>query len=217
MEQSRGTLHGVIVQFGGQTPLKLAERPSGGGKTSRFLGTSPDMIDLAEDRDRFKALLDATGPDASPTTASPARPKKPAAIADEIGYPVVIRPSYVLGGGAMEIVRDTRQLERYISEAVVVSGDSPVLIDSYLADAIEVDVDALSDGKLTSLSAEPWSISRKRAFIQVTAPARFRRIRSAPTLLPACGHRPKRWRGRSMSAGLMNVQYAVKDGEVFVS
>ncbi|MBA4211178.1 MAG: carbamoyl phosphate synthase large subunit, partial [Parvibaculum sp.] len=144
LERSNGTLAGVIVQFGGQTPLKLAndlERAN-----VPILGTSPDAIDLAEDRDRFKALLEKLDlkqpPNGIARSAAEAK-----AIAERIGYPVVIRPSYVLGGRGMEIVRDTGHLERYINEAVIVSGKSPVLIDGYLHDAIEVDVDALCDGK----------------------------------------------------------------------
>jgi len=143
-EQEKGRLLGVIVQFGGQTPLKLAQLLEAAGIP--ILGTSPDMIDLAEDRERFQQLLIDLAllqpENGIAKTADEAR-----AIAEKIGYPVVIRPSYVLGGRAMEIVRDTPQLERYIREAVVVSGSSPVLIDSYLANAIEVDVDALADGR----------------------------------------------------------------------
>ncbi len=144
VEQSNGTLHGVIVQLGGQTPLKLAEALEKANVP--ILGTSPDMIDLAEDRERFQKLIEKLGlkQPRNGIAKSGAAARK---IAEEIGFPVVIRPSYVLGGRAMEIVHDTVQLERYITEAVVVSGKSPVLIDSYLSDAIEVDVDALADGK----------------------------------------------------------------------
>jgi len=143
LEQSKGTLHGVIVQFGGQTPLNLAKALE--AENVPILGTSPDAIDLAEDRDRFSALLqklELTQPENGiASTGDQAKQ-----IAEDIGYPVVIRPSYVLGGRAMEIVHNTKQLEKYIETAVIVSGDSPVLIDSFLSDAIEVDVDALADG-----------------------------------------------------------------------
>ncbi|MDP2030242.1 MAG: carbamoyl-phosphate synthase large subunit, partial [Thiobacillus sp.] len=143
-ERSKGTLHGVIVQFGGQTPLKLADALEKANVP--ILGTSPDAIDLAEDRDRFSVLLGKLGlkqpPNGIARSADEAK-----AIAERIGYPVVIRPSYVLGGRGMEIVRDAAHLDRYITEAVIVSGKSPVLIDYYLRDAIEVDVDALCDGK----------------------------------------------------------------------
>ncbi len=148
-ERSNGTLHGVIVQFGGQTPLKLAE-PLEKAKVP-ILGTSPDMIDLAEDRDRFKKLLDKLKL-RQPQNGIATSPNAARAIAEEIGYPVVIRPSYVLGGRAMEIVRDTAQLDRYLARLssdldrpseLVVSKKSPLLIDRYLSDAIEVDVDCL--------------------------------------------------------------------------
>ena len=142
VEQENGTLHGVIVQFGGQTPLKLADALQDAGIP--ILGTTPDAIDLAEDRERFQKLAPPTSACSSPTTASPARPRRPRPSPREIGYPLVIRPSYVLGGRAMEIVRDDAQLARYITTAVQVSGDTPVLLDRYLANATEVDVDALS-------------------------------------------------------------------------
>ena len=134
VEQENGTLHGVIVQFGGQTPLKIAQALEDEGIP--ILGTTPDAIDLAEDRERFQELVQGLGLK-QPTTAWPTDAEA-LAIAGDIGFPLVIRPSYVLGGRAMEIVRDQAQLERYISEAVVVSGDSPVLLDSYLSGAVEL-------------------------------------------------------------------------------
>jgi carbamoyl-phosphate synthase large subunit len=144
VESSNGNVKGVIVQFGGQTPLKLAEGLAQANVP--IIGTSPDAIDLAEDRDRFKALIEKVGL-TQPRSGIARSATEAQAIAADIGFPIVIRPSYVLGGRAMEIVHDQTQLARYVAEAVVVSGKSPVLIDSYLRDAIEVDVDALSDGK----------------------------------------------------------------------
>ena len=144
VEQSRGTLMGVIVQFGGQTPLKLAQALEEAGVP--ILGTTPDAIDLAEDRERFQQLLHRLEI-AQPVNAIARSRDEAFAAAHKVGYPVVIRPSYVLGGRAMEIVRDDEQLERYITTAVQVSGDSPVLIDQYLSRATEVDVDALCDGE----------------------------------------------------------------------
>ena len=143
-ESSKGNLLGVIVQFGGQTPLKPQELEE--NKIDIPNGTPQDAIDLAEDRDRFKKLV---------TDLSILQPENGVAkssseaieIVKKIGYPVVIRPSYVLGGRAMEIVHSDEQLKKYMKEAVIVSGENPVLIDSYLRDAIEVDIDALSDGK----------------------------------------------------------------------
>jgi len=143
-EQTNGVVKGVIVQFGGQTPLKLAAALEEANVP--ILGTSPDAIDLAEDRDRFKALIERLGL-RQPNNGIARSAEEAVAIAKQIGFPVVIRPSYVLGGRAMEIVHDEAQLARYIAEAVVVSGNSPVLLDSYLRDAIEVDVDALADGR----------------------------------------------------------------------
>ncbi|MCH4150516.1 MAG: carbamoyl-phosphate synthase large subunit [Sphingobium sp.] len=142
-EMTNGTLAGVIVQFGGQTPLKLAQALEDAGIP--ILGTSPDAIDLAEDRERFAALV--TKLKLKQPANGIARSREEAiAVANRIGYPVLMRPSYVLGGRAMEIVDGQAQLEEYITTAVQVSGDSPVLIDQYLRDAIEVDVDAICDG-----------------------------------------------------------------------
>ena len=143
VEQSKGTLAGVVVQFGGQTPLKLAQALEDEGIP--ILGTSPDAIDLAEDRERFQHLLRDIDL-AQPINAIARTPEEAFQAAHEVGYPIVIRPSYVLGGRAMEIIRDDEQLARYVREAVQVSGDSPVLIDQYLSAAIEVDADALADG-----------------------------------------------------------------------
>jgi carbamoyl-phosphate synthase large subunit len=135
---------GVIVQYGGQTPLKLARDLEANGVP--IIGTSPDSIDIAEDRERFQQLLHRLGLKQPPNRT--ARTEADALrLADEIGYPLVVRPSYVLGGRAMDIVHEPRDLERYMREAVKVSNDSPVLLDHFLDDAIEVDVDCLSDGK----------------------------------------------------------------------
>ena len=143
-EQSAGRLKGVIVQYGGQTPLKLAHALADAGVP--ILGTSPDAIDLAEDRDRFQRLLHEIGL-RQPNNGTATSMEQAVAVARKIGYPVLLRPSYVLGGRAMEIVHDETGLRRYVTEAVRVSGDNPVLIDGYLQDAIEVDIDAVSDGE----------------------------------------------------------------------
>ncbi|MBW3617396.1 MAG: carbamoyl-phosphate synthase large subunit, partial [Proteobacteria bacterium] len=144
VERSRGELLGVVVQFGGQTPLKLAQALADDGVP--ILGTSPDAIDLAEDRERFRVLLDEIGLK-QPVNEIARTSEEAFAAAEKVGYPIVIRPSYVLGGRAMEIVRDADQLGRYVRDAVRVSGDSPVLIDQYLARATEVDADAICDGE----------------------------------------------------------------------
>ncbi|MCH2274176.1 carbamoyl-phosphate synthase large subunit [Thalassospira sp.] len=144
LEQSKGELLGVIVQYGGQTPLKLSAALEKAGIP--ILGTSPDSIDLAEDRDRFQELIHKLGLK-QPANGIARSVDEAVKIAESIGYPIVIRPSYVLGGRAMEIVHTTEDLLRYMTEAVQVSGKSPVLIDSFLQDAIEIDADAVSDGE----------------------------------------------------------------------
>jgi carbamoyl-phosphate synthase large subunit len=134
---------GVIVQYGGQTPLKLALDLERAGVP--IIGTTPDSIDIAEDRERFQKLLHELGLKQPPNRT--ARTEEQAlALAHEIGYPLVVRPSYVLGGRAMEIVHGDKDLERYMREAVRVSEKSPVLLDRFLDDAVEVDVDCISDG-----------------------------------------------------------------------
>ena len=144
VERSKGDLMGVIVQFGGQTPLALAPALEDAGVP--ILGTSPDAIDLAEDRERFQQLLHRLGI-AQPRNAIARGAEEALAAARHVGFPVVLRPSNVLGGRAMEIVRDEEQFARYIRQAVSVSGSAPVLIDQYLSYATEVDVDALADGE----------------------------------------------------------------------
>ncbi|MGH6984624.1 MAG: carbamoyl-phosphate synthase large subunit, partial [Stellaceae bacterium] len=143
-EARNGALKGVIVQLGGQTPLKLAAALE--AAKIPILGTSPDAIDLAEDRQRFQKLLQKLNL-RQPENGTAKKIDEAETVATSIGYPVVIRPSYVLGGRAMEIVHDSAGLKRYMTQAVKVSGKNPVLIDRYLQDAIEVDVDALADGK----------------------------------------------------------------------
>ncbi|MBK7685009.1 MAG: carbamoyl-phosphate synthase large subunit [Rhodocyclaceae bacterium] len=135
---------GVIVQFGGQTPLKRARDLEANGV--KIIGTTPDMIDAAEDRERLQKLLHELGLKQPPNRTARNEPDA-IRLADEIGYPLVVRPSYVLGGRAMEIVHDRKDLERYMREAIKVSNDSPVLLDRFLNDATEVDVDAMCDGK----------------------------------------------------------------------
>lgn len=135
---------GVIVQYGGQTPLKLARALEKAGVP--IIGTTPDAIDRAEDRERFQQMLSELGLKQPPNRTARA-PEEAIRLAEEIGYPLVVRPSYVLGGRAMEIVHEKSQLERYMREAVKVSNDSPVLLDRFLNDALEIDVDAICDGE----------------------------------------------------------------------
>ncbi len=148
-EQEKGEVLGVIVQLGGQTPLKLSHDLEKAGVT--VLGTSPDAIDLAEDRERFSKLITKIKLK-QPANGIARSQEEAERIAEDIGFPLVLRPSYVLGGRGMEIVHDMAGLKRYIGTAVKVSGDSPVLIDHYLQNCIEVDVDALCDGKETFIA-----------------------------------------------------------------
>ncbi len=203
---------GVIVQYGGQTPLKLARDLEANGVP--IIGTSPDMIDAAEDRERFQKLLHELGLKQPPNRT--ARNEADAlALAQEIGYPLVVRPSYVLGGRAMEIVHQQADLERYMREAVKVSNDSPVLLDRFLNDACEVDVDALSDGDEviiggvmehieqagvhsgdSACSLPPYSLTK-----EVTDELR-RQTKLMAKALNVCG--------------LMNVQFAIQNDTVYV-
>ena len=212
VEQSAGTLKGVIVQFGGQTPLKLANALQDAGIP--ILGTTPDAIDLAEDRERFQQLVQKLGL-LQPANGLARSEEEAITVAEKIGYPVLIRPSYVLGGRAMEIVDDTAHLRNYIREAVQVSGKSPVLIDQYLRDAIEVDVDALADGTDvfvagimqhieeagihsgdSACSLPPYGLS---AEIQAEIEVQTRALAMGLNVV-----------------GLMNIQFAIKDGLIYL-
>ena len=212
VEQERGTLHGVIVQFGGQTPLKLANALDEAGIP--ILGTTPDAIDLAEDRERFQRLLAKLGLK-QPVNAIAHSDEDALDAAEKVGYPLVIRPSYVLGGRAMEIVRDRDQLERYIREAVQVSGRNPVLLDSYLANAIEVDVDALSDGESVHIAGIMEHIEEAGVHSGDSACC------LPPHSLDAAVVEEMKLQAEKLAlglhvVGLMNVQFAVKDGEIYV-
>ncbi|MES3094058.1 carbamoyl-phosphate synthase large subunit [Sphingomonas aerolata] len=212
VEASKGELVGVIVQFGGQTPLNLARALEAAGIP--ILGTTPDAIDLAEDRERFAALITKLGL-LQPANGLARSRDEAVAAAERIGYPVLMRPSYVLGGRAMEIVDTLGQLEHYIATAVQVSGDSPVLIDQYLRDAIEVDVDAICDGTDvvvagvlqhieeagvhsgdSACSIPPYSLSA-----EIVAEIERQTVALAHAL---------------SVVGLMNIQFAVKDGLVYL-
>jgi carbamoyl-phosphate synthase large subunit len=212
VEQQNGTLVGVIVQFGGQTPLNLARSLEAAGIP--ILGTTPDAIDLAEDRERFAALITKLGL-LQPANGLARSRDEAIAAAERIGYPVLMRPSYVLGGRAMEIVDGPAQLDNYIATAVKVSGDSPVLIDQYLRDAIEVDVDAICDGTDvvvagvlqhieeagvhsgdSACSIPPYSLSA-----EIIAEIERQTVALAHAL---------------SVVGLMNIQFAVKDGLVYL-
>ncbi|MFZ1663245.1 MAG: carbamoyl-phosphate synthase large subunit [Paracoccaceae bacterium] len=212
VERENGTLHGVIVQFGGQTPLKLANALHEEGIP--ILGTTPDAIDLAEDRERFQKLLNELGLK-QPVNGIASSDEQAIEIAARVGFPLVIRPSYVLGGRAMEIVRDMDQLRRYITTAVNVSGKNPVLLDSYLSGAIEVDVDALSDGKDVHVAGIMEHIEEAGVHSGDSACCLPPHSLSDETVAEL-----KRQTVQMALAlkvvGLMNVQFAIKDGVIYV-
>ncbi len=211
-EQENGTLHGVIVQFGGQTPLKLANALEAEGIP--ILGTSPDAIDLAEDRERFQALVNQLGLK-QPKNGIASTDAQALEIATEIGFPLVIRPSYVLGGRAMEIVRDMDQLKRYISDAVVVSGDSPVLLDSYLSGAVECDVDALCDGENVHVSGIMQHIEEAGVHSGDSA-CSLPPHSLSKEITDALIEQTEALAKALNVVGLMNVQFAVKDNEIYL-
>jgi len=212
VEQQNGTLVGVIVQFGGQTPLKLAQALSDAGIP--ILGTSPDAIDLAEDRERFAALVNKLGLKQPENGIARSR-EEAIAVATRIGYPVLTRPSYVLGGRAMEIVDDQAQLENYIETAVQVSGDSPVLIDRYLRDAIEVDVDALCDGVDVVVAGVLQHIEEAGVHSGDSACSIPPYSLSAEIIAEI--ERQTEALARALEVrGLMNIQFAVKGDEVYL-
>jgi carbamoyl-phosphate synthase large subunit len=221
VERGNGTLHGVIVQFGGQTPLKLAEPLEAANVP--ILGTSPDAIDLAEDRDRFKQLLDQLKL-RQPMNGIATSPETARAIAEKIGYPIVIRPSYVLGGRAMEIVHDAPQLDRYLvrltadlsgPSELAVSDKRPLLLDRYLTDATEVDVDCLSDGKDTYIAGIMEHIEEAGIHSGDSAcslpPYSLR-----PDMIAELERQTREMALALHVGGLMNVQYAIKDGDIYV-
>jgi len=211
-EQANGTIKGVIVQFGGQTPLKLSHALD--LESINILGTAPDAIDLAEDRERFQQLLKNLDlrqpPNGTATSIEQAE-----AIAEKTGYPVVIRPSYVLGGRAMEIIHDTDNLRRYMETAVKVSGDSPVLIDGYLRDAVEVDIDAICDGEEVYVAGVMEHIEEAGIHSGDSA------CSLPPHSLSADIVEELKQQTRKLALslgviGLMNVQFAVQNNTVFI-
>ena len=211
-EQEKGELLGVIVQLGGQTPLKLAEELQEAGVP--ILGTSPDSIDLAEDRERFAALVQRLGLK-QPSNGIARSRDEAIRVAERIGYPVLLRPSYVLGGRGMEVVEGPQQLDHYIATAVQVSGKSPVLIDRYLRDAIEVDVDAICDGTDVAVCGVLQHIEEAGVHSGDSA------CSIPPYSLPKeiVGEIERQTRELALALkvkGLMNVQFAVKDGEIYL-
>ncbi|WP_017663996.1 carbamoyl-phosphate synthase large subunit [Porphyrobacter sp. AAP82] len=212
VEQARGELLGVIVQFGGQTPLKLAQALEDAGIP--ILGTSPDAIDLAEDRERFAKLVSKLKLKQPDNGIARSRDEA-AAVAARIGYPVLLRPSYVLGGRAMEIVDSEAQLDSYIATAVNVSGDSPVLIDQYLRDAIECDVDALCDGTEVRIAGVMQHIEEAGVHSGDSA-CTLPPYSLSPEIIAEMERQAEALAFALGVKGLMNIQFAVKDGTVYL-
>ncbi|WP_294237955.1 carbamoyl-phosphate synthase large subunit [uncultured Sphingomonas sp.] len=212
VEKSRGELVGVIVQFGGQTPLNLARALESAGIP--ILGTSPDAIDLAEDREQFAALVDKLKL-LQPKNGIARSREEALIVAERVGYPVLMRPSFVLGGRAMEIVDGPQQLEDYIQTAVQVSGDAPVLIDQYLRDAIEVDVDAICDGDQVVVAGVLQHIEEAGVHSGDSACSLPPYSLSAEIIAEIERQAEALARGLNVR-GLMNIQFAVKDGQVYL-
>jgi carbamoyl-phosphate synthase large subunit len=212
VEMSKGEVVGTIVQFGGQTPLKLAAALEREGIP--ILGTSPDAIDLAEDRERFAKLVNKLKL-MQPMNGIAKSRDEAAAVAARIGYPVLLRPSYVLGGRAMEIVDSEAQLDDYIATAVNVSGDSPVLVDQYLRDAVECDVDVVADGFEVRIAGVMQHI--EEAGVHSGDSACTLPPYSLPADIIAEMERQATELAKALEVrGLMNVQFAVKDGDVYL-
>ena len=212
VEQRNGTVKGVIVQLGGQTPLKLSQALENAGIP--ILGTSPDAIDLAEDRERFQKLLNKLDLH-QPANGTALNEDDAVASANRIGYPVVIRPSYVLGGRAMQIVHDEDGLRAYIRDAVKVTGDNPLLIDSYLSGAIEVDVDAVCDGTDVYVAGIMEHIEEAGIHSGDSA-CSLPPYSLSPDIVDELKVQTRALAKGLNVVGLMNVQFAVKDAEIYI-
>jgi carbamoyl-phosphate synthase large subunit len=212
-EQENGTLLGCIVQYGGQTPLKLSQALHKAGIP--ILGTSAEAIDIAEDRERFQQLLKGLGLK-QPQNGTARTLDEAVAEAERIGYPVVVRPSYVLGGRAMEIAHNPEQLRRFGQEAVKVSGENPILIDQYLADAIEVDVDCIADEAGRVYVAGVMEHIEEAGIHSGDSACSLPPYSLPPAIVTELKAETEAMAKALKVKGLMNVQYAVKDGEIFV-
>ena len=204
--------YGVIVQYGGQTPLKLAKKLK--HHKVNIIGTSPEAIDLAEDREKFKDLVEKLGLK-QPNNSIATNVKEALAAADEIGYPLVVRPSYVLGGRAMEIVTTDEDLKRYMDEAVSVSNDSPVLLDRFLNDAIEVDIDVISDGKDVFIGAIMEHIE-EAGIHSGDSGCSIPPYTLSDEIISQLRIQVSQLALELNVIGLMNTQFAIKDNEIFL-
>jgi carbamoyl-phosphate synthase large subunit len=212
-EQEKGTLLGCIVQYGGQTPLKLSQALDKAGIP--ILGTSAEAIDIAEDRERFQQLLKGLGLK-QPQNGIARNLDEAVLEAERIGYPVVVRPSYVLGGRAMEIAYNHEQLLRFGKEAVKVSGENPILIDQYLQDAIEVDVDCIADSAGEVYVAGVMEHIEEAGIHSGDSACSLPPYSLPPAIITELKAETEAMARALKVRGLMNVQYAVKDGEIFV-
>jgi len=204
--------YGVIVQYGGQTPLKLARDLEANGVP--IIGTSPDSIDIAEDRERFQKLINKLKLKQPPNRTARSS-QKALALAAEIGYPLVVRPSYVLGGRAMEIVHEQADLERYMREAVKVSNDSPVLLDRFLNDATEVDVDAICDGQAVLIGGIMEHIEQAGVHSGDSA-CSLPPFSLTPEIQDELRRQTIAMAHALKVVGLMNVQFAIQNGTIYV-
>ncbi|MCX7685188.1 MAG: carbamoyl-phosphate synthase large subunit [Acetobacteraceae bacterium] len=212
-EQEKGELLGCIVQYGGQTPLKLSQALHRAGIP--ILGTSAEAIDIAEDRERFQRMLQALGLK-QPKNGTARTLEEAAEEAERIGYPVVVRPSYVLGGRAMEIAHSREQLLRFGAEAVKVSGENPILIDQYLQDAIEVDVDCIADADGAVYVAGVMEHIEEAGIHSGDSACSLPPYSLPPAVVTELRAETEAMARALKVRGLMNVQYAVKDGEIYV-
>jgi carbamoyl-phosphate synthase large subunit len=212
-EQESGEVLGCIVQYGGQTPLKLSQALHKAGIP--ILGTSAEAIDIAEDRERFQTLLKGLGLK-QPQNGTARTIDEAIVEANRIGYPVVVRPSYVLGGRAMEIAHNDEQLRRFGAEAVKVSGENPILIDQYLADAIEVDVDCICDAVGQVYVAGVMEHIEEAGIHSGDSACSLPPYSLPPAIVTELKAETEAMARALKVQGLMNVQYAVKDGEIFV-
>jgi len=213
LEQKSGDLKGVIVQFGGQTPLKLANALHNCG--INILGTSPDAIDLAEDRKRFQQILKKLNLN-QPQNGLATSVDEAISVAEKLSFPLLIRPSYVLGGRAMEIVYDMEGVVRYITEAVMVSGDSPVLLDSFLQEAIEVDVDALVDSRGDIYIAGIMEHIEEAGIHSGDSACSLPPFTLSSLVLDEIERQTKVLAKALKVVGLMNIQFAVKDDDLYI-
>ena len=213
LEQKSGDLKGVIVQFGGQTPLKLANALHNCG--INILGTSPDAIDLAEDRKRFQQILKKLNLN-QPQNGLATSVDEAISVAEKLSFPLLIRPSYVLGGRAMEIVYDMEGVVRYITEAVMVSGDSPVLLDSFLQEAIEVDVDALVDSRGDIYIAGIMEHIEEAGIHSGDSACSLPPFTLCSLVLDEIERQTKVLAKALKVVGLMNIQFAVKDDDLYI-